>query len=78
MENLFEDHGDWAAIFQDNIIIQQFFSLLDANIELLNMKQREVFDYVYGWTKSDTKTLTAGSITQAKPKFLFMSGDTGI
>lgn len=48
MENLFEDHGDWAAIFQDNIIIQQFFSLLDANIELLNMKQREVFDYVYG------------------------------
>ena len=42
------------------------------------MKQREVFDFVYGWTKSDTQTMIVGSIAQTKLIHLFMSGDTGV
>ena len=52
-------------------------SEIDSKISSLNLKQRQIFDFIYNWAKSHVKVKCATPSKQSTPFHLFLSGSGG-
>ena len=52
-------------------------SEIDSKIRSLNLKQRQIFDFIYNWAKSHVKVKCATPSKQLTPFHLFLSGSGG-
>ena len=50
----------------------------NANIQFLNVQQRQVFDFVYSWAKETVKQKSSVKPNLVKPFNLFLSGSSGV
>ena len=66
-----------------DVSIPQSYSLvtddeINANIQSLNVQQRQVFDFFYSWTKDTVKQKSSIKPNLVKPFNLFLSGSGGV
>ena len=66
-----------------DVSIPQPYSLvrddeINANIQSLNVQQRQVFDFVYSWAKETVKQKSSVKPNLVKPFNLFLSGSGGV
>ena len=70
------------AITIDLSIPQPYSLVIDneinANIQSLNVRQRQVFDFVYSWAKETVKQKSSVKPNLVKPFNLFLSGSGGV
>ena len=67
--NLMSNKLRLRPVIPDNII--------NENIRSLNMKQREVFNFIYTWSRDYIKSLRCKVIKKVKPFHIFITGCAG-
>ena len=53
-------------------------NIIDENIGTLNMKQREVFNFIHEWSKDYIKSLRCKVIKKVKSFHIFITGGAGV
>ena len=70
--------GHSAGVGNNNLIFKKLPAILDniinENIRSLNMKQREVFNFIYTWSRDYIKSLSCKMIQKVKSFHIFITG----
>ena len=53
-------------------------NIINENIRSLNMKQREVFNFIYTWSRDYIKSLRCKVIKKVKSFHIFITGGAGV